>query len=195
MERVTAGRWPAVDERVSARREAAADDDLGRAHLESLYRRTADRLWRYLRRVTGDDGAADEALQETYVRYLDRPSRSDDERSQSSYLFTIATNLLRDRWRRDERERRGLGLLAATRRGTAPSAPDHGARLDVDRALAALRPKERAMLWLAYVEGFDHREIASRLRLRPASVKVLLGRARRRLAAQLDRRPDVRRVR
>jgi RNA polymerase sigma-70 factor (ECF subfamily) len=48
-----------------------------------------------------------------------------------------------------------------------------------------LRPKERAMLWLAYAEGASHREIAAALGLSTASLKPLLFRARRRLAMLL----------
>lgn len=43
------------------------------------------------------------------------------------------------------------------------------------------------MLWLAHVEGFDHREIAGMLGLEPASVRVLLFRARKRLVAILTK--------
>jgi RNA polymerase sigma-70 factor (ECF subfamily) len=50
---------------------------------------------------------------------------------------------------------------------------------------ARLKPQEQSLLWLAYVEGFDHREIAIALQLRERSVRVLLFRARRRLASLL----------
>jgi RNA polymerase sigma-70 factor (ECF subfamily) len=42
-------------------------------------------------------------------------------------------------------------------------------------------------MWLAYVEGADHREIAAALGLRERSVRVLLHRARRKLAALIQR--------
>ena len=45
-----------------------------------------------------------------------------------------------------------------------------------------LKPQEQALLWLAYVEGFDHGEIASALQVKEKSVRVLLFRARKRLA-------------
>ena len=41
------------------------------------------------------------------------------------------------------------------------------------------------LLWLAYVEGFDHREIALALRVNQKSVRVLLFRARKKLAGIL----------
>lgn len=65
-------------------------------------------------------------------------------------------------------------------------------RVDVERVFEKLRPRERAMLWLAYVEGADHREIAEAVGVGVRSVRVLLFRARRRLAtlmAAFDRRP------
>jgi RNA polymerase sigma-70 factor (ECF subfamily) len=46
------------------------------------------------------------------------------------------------------------------------------------------------MLWLAYAEGASHREIAEVLGLRPGSLKPMLFRARRRLAALLGRAPE-----
>ena len=56
---------------------------------------------------------------------------------------------------------------------------------DVGRALQSLKPRERAMLWLAYAEGSSHQEIATALGVKTASVKLLLFRARRRLAGLL----------
>ena len=50
-----------------------------------------------------------------------------------------------------------------------------------------LKPRERALLWLAYAQGSSHKEIAESLGLRTASVKLLLFRARRRLATLLTR--------
>jgi len=60
------------------------------------------------------------------------------------------------------------------------AAPDRNA--DFTRAMSLLKPRERAMLWLAYAEGSSHREIANVLGLEPASLKTLLSRARRKLA-------------
>jgi RNA polymerase sigma-70 factor (ECF subfamily) len=58
----------------------------------------------------------------------------------------------------------------------------------VERCLRELKPRERALLWLAHVEGADHREIAAVLGVAEPSVRVLLFRARRRLAAVLEKR-------
>ena len=51
--------------------------------------------------------------------------------------------------------------------------------------MARLKPRERDLLWLAYAQGSSHQEIAQALGLKTASIKLLLFRARRRLAALL----------
>ena len=74
-----------------------------------------------------------------------------------------------------------------------PSVDEAGATermTDFTRAMSQLKPRERAMLWLAYAEGVSHREIADLLGLRPASLKPMLFRARRKLAALLGRAPE-----
>ena len=65
---------------------------------------------------------------------------------------------------------------------------DPETRADVRRAFEQLKPRERQLLWLAHVEGFDHREIARLTGLKVASIRVLLFRARRELASVLEER-------
>jgi RNA polymerase sigma-70 factor, ECF subfamily len=102
-----------------------------------------------------------------------------DESETRSYLFRIATNLLHDRFR---------SRIDAWVPENAPeiperaSAPGIEARLDVRSTLRQLKPRERELLWLAYVEGMNHEEIAVATGLRPLSVKILLFRARRKAA-------------
>jgi RNA polymerase sigma-70 factor (ECF subfamily) len=59
------------------------------------------------------------------------------------------------------------------------------AHRDVGRALDALKPRDRDLLWLAYAMGLSHAEMASTLGVKTASVKLLLSRARTRLASLL----------
>jgi RNA polymerase sigma-70 factor (ECF subfamily) len=63
------------------------------------------------------------------------------------------------------------------------------ARRDVGRALGALRPRDRDLLWFAYAQGMTHAEIAASLGIKTGSVKLLLYRARARLLALLTRAP------
>lgn len=166
---------------------AVARPPLGEAELEAFHARTSGPLWAYLRRIGGDAAMADDALQESYLRFLCHPPDPDsDERMRRAYLFQIATNLIRDRWRGQERERLGLAQLLLTQppwvrpRETA-------LKLDFGEAFQRLPPRERALLWLAYVEGYEHREIATILGLKEKSIRVLLFRARKRMAEALER--------
>jgi RNA polymerase sigma-70 factor (ECF subfamily) len=173
------------------RLEAAAEGaDVPLAMDEEAFRRFYDRtarpLWAYLSRLTGDRQAADDLLQEAYYRFLRAGVRHDDEQHRRHSLFVTATNLARDRQRR--RAARPWSSVPADDRLPSPAADataQFERRSDLTRAMARLRPRDRSMLWLAYVQGSSHREIAGIVGVKPASVKLLLFRARRRLARLL----------
>lgn len=173
------------------------DEDAFRA----FYDRTARPVWVYLARATGDRQAADDLLQEVYYRFLRAGAACEDDTHRRRYVFRIAANLVRDRYRRrvDEvalgPELDGDAAHGHTTpgAGTARSVDAHSARatdpvaqrLDLDRAMARLRHRDRDLLWLAYGEGASHVEIAGALGVKPGSIKLLLFRARRRLAGLL----------
>jgi RNA polymerase sigma-70 factor (ECF subfamily) len=163
------------------------DEDAFRA----FYERTARGVWAYLARVTGDRQLADDLLQETFYRFLRAAATHDSEAHRRNSLYRIATNLARDARRRSLiRAPFSLSCNDIER----VSFGDHSGReersADFTRAMSHLKPRERAMLWLAYAEGASHREIADVLGLRPASLKPMLFRARRRLAELLGRAPE-----
>ena len=66
-----------------------------------------------------------------------------------------------------------------------PPIPDLALRLDMARVFTALWPEQRQLVWLAYVEGASHKEIGAAIGVREGSVRVLLHRAKRKLAALL----------
>jgi RNA polymerase sigma-70 factor, ECF subfamily len=154
-----------------------------------FYDRTARPVWAYLSRMSGDARLADDLLQETYYRFLRANVVHESDAHRRNYLFRIATNLVRDIRRRPR-----LDVAAAAEGAEAidhadPQSADvaGGAvrRLDLARSLARLKPRERDLLWLAYAQGSSHKEIADALGLKTASIKLLLFRARRRLAGLL----------
>jgi RNA polymerase sigma-70 factor (ECF subfamily) len=153
----------------------------------AFYDRTARPLWGYLSRVAGDRQLADDLLQETYYRFLRADGTYENETHRRNTLFRIATNLARDSHRR-RRVRPGANADDAD----ISQLPDQvnvanrvQQRSDLDRALRQLRPRERALLWLAYAEGSSHREIAAAVGVKLGSVKQLLFRARKKLAGLL----------
>lgn len=152
----------------------------------AFYERTARSLWAYLSRITGDRQVCDDLLQEAYYRFLRAGAIPDTEAHRRNYLFRIATNLVHD-----ARRRRQLAPPMVFDPVEASADDDIAGRVqrsaDLGRGLAQLKPRERDMLWLAYAQGSSHREIAETLGVKAASVKLLLYRARRRLAALLLR--------
>jgi RNA polymerase sigma-70 factor (ECF subfamily) len=94
-----------------------------------------------------------------------------DEAQTRAYLFRIATNLLHNRSRsRDD--------AAFEEPADSGMETDEAARLDVREAMRQLKPRERQLLWLAYVEGMSHAEIAAVTGLGAMSIRILLYRAR-----------------
>ena len=151
-----------------------------------FYERTARPVWAYLARITGDTRLADDLLQETYYRFLRADAAHEDDAHRRNYLFRIATNLVHDHRRRARSAPMSVvdDTTAAHGSDVATRAAE---RVDVSRAFARLKPRERQLLWLAYANGSSHEEIAAALGLKKTSIKLLLFRARRRMAALLGR--------
>lgn len=168
--------------------EAAETAAWSESAFEGFYADTRDGLWRYLRRVSGDPALADDVLQDAYLRVLRKPGREATPKERRSYLYRVATNLLKDRWRRRGRERSLLDrLVGRDPAWTVPSpAGPVGDRLDLASALDGLAPRERSLLWLAYAEGLSHREIARVMDVKPDSVKVMLFRAKKKLLDRIE---------
>ena len=154
----------------------------------AFYERSARSLWAYLAKVSRDPALADDLMQESYVRFLCAEHPQDGEIAARKYLFKIATNLLHDHWRRprsasiEEVPEERLAVRCAS--GQVDSVATLGP------ALAQLRPRDRELLWLAYAEGYSHREIAEITGLASASIRLLLFRARRKVARLLREWPN-----
>jgi RNA polymerase sigma-70 factor (ECF subfamily) len=172
------GMTPATSAERTALEDAALqmDEDAFRG----FYGRTAAMVWAYLSRATGDPNAADDLLQETFYRFLRAKVEFENEAHRRHYVFRIATNLVRDRYRRpridavplaDDSQLEAHGNLAA----------ETERRTDLQRAMAKLNPRDRDLLWLAYGQGSSHEEIAGSLGLKTGSVKPMLFRARQKL--------------
>jgi RNA polymerase sigma-70 factor (ECF subfamily) len=159
-----------------------------------FYERSARPLWAYLARTSGDAALAEDLMQESYVRFLcaeRAPSlASEGEVAARLYLFRIATNLMRDHWRRPKAasiEEISEEFFAAA----SDSAAQAESRAVLGPALRQMKPRERQLLWLAHAEGYSHREIAGVTGLAAASIRLLLFRARRKIA-KLLREQDAR---
>jgi RNA polymerase sigma-70 factor (ECF subfamily) len=152
------------------------------AQFEAFYRRTASGVWAYLYRLAGDAATADDLLQKTFYRFLRSGFMSASEEHLRAYVYKTASNLAIDHFRETKREREHNVEVPAA---TASRPERHELRQDMMRVFAELKPQERALLWLAHVEESNHQEIGEALGVKAQSVKVLLHRARKRLAGIL----------
>lgn len=154
------------------------------AKFEAFYRKTAGGIWSYIYRMTGDAAMADDLLQKAFFRFLrSNPSITDDDHLRR-YVYKTATNLVFDHFRETKRDRsRAYDWMPSEAR------PDRGdLRHDMSRVFAELKPQERALLWLAHVEGNSHEEIAAAIGVKSKSIKVMLFRARKRLGEMLTKK-------
>ena len=197
LEFAAVGEDSAAQDLTAAESAAAPVRRMDAAAFQVFYAKTAPGLRGYIRRASGNEALADDILQESYLRFLRadlfqfkdaqfRDARFNDvTRSDAplkAYLYKIASSLLVDHWRRLKRERRwSLWNFLGGEPVTHPKSES-----DSMRFFRQLKPQEQLLLWLAYVEGFEHREIAAALRLKEKSVRVVLFRARKKLARTLE---------
>ena len=179
----------------AATAEAIAEPLMDEEAFTGFYQRTSRQVWAYVARVSGSPTLADDLVQESYLRFLTAAAPwHDGEIACRRYLFRIATNLMNDHWRRPQ-----TTPLEDVPEAAWPVFAGHDegqidAQTQLGPAMALLKPRERQLLWLAYAEGCNHREIANITGLAATGIRLLLFRARRKLA-RLLRRQNLKTVR
>jgi RNA polymerase sigma-70 factor, ECF subfamily len=147
-----------------------------------FYERSAPALRSYLRFSCRDRALADDLLQESFLRMLRLELPDLEEPELRSYLYKTARSVMVDHFRKADRDRRFAREAAVD---DPPVTSDPELPLDLQRALGELKERDQQLLWLAYVEGFSHKEIAPLIEVNEKSVRVLLLRARERMAKVL----------
>ena len=153
--------------------------DARRMVAEQLFTVHYPKLAGWVRRLVDDDETAHEIASEAFVRLLSKWTSPDKLESPQSYLYMIATNLVRDHWRKMERERRAISKAAA---GTDPEPwADPAQDVDIRDLLAALPVRLREPFLLHYYAGFGVKEISVQLKRPEGTIKADLYHARERL--------------
>ncbi len=148
------------------------------ALFETLY----PSVYRYVLRLTGDADVAEDVAQEAFVRLL-RQTLPDAE--VRPWLFTVATNLVRDGARKTERR---IRLLAGapplvSRPMSADEQVEQKENVSAVRIVLDQLPARDQQLLLMREEGFKYEEIAKVIGVAPASVGTLIARALRKFTA------------
>lgn len=180
---------PNVESREASRSEPLPMDNDAFA---GFYQRSAPALWAYLARVSGNPALADDLMQESYLRFLCASCPEGGEVNYRRYLFRIASNLLNDYWRSLPRAS-SIEEVPEQVFAASASLGSIDSQVTLDPAMARMRPRERQLLWLAHAEEYSHREIAEITGLGAASIRLLLFRARRKMARLLREQAAARR--
>jgi RNA polymerase sigma-70 factor (sigma-E family) len=150
----------------------------------AIYQASHQRLVVQLYGITGDLHEAQDAVQEAFVRALSRGGRLAAMDNPEAWLRTVAVNIARSRWRRQQAME---GFLL--RRVIDEPVPVRGMTEDHVALVTALRHLPRAQretVVLHYLADLTVEQIAASLGVAPGTVKSRLHRARARLAELLD---------
>lgn len=156
----------------------------------ALVVRWQERLWRHARRLTEDEDAAYDVLQEAWLAIGKGLPRLHDAGSFPAWAYRIVTNKCRDWLRRERRRKRRQELYAdAMPEAQFSDTPDCGERVeDLREAMRHLPGPDRALLALKYEEGFNTAAIADVLGIPEGTVRSRLNHARNRLKALMEGR-------
>ena len=151
-----------------------------RQAVEELFNTCYPRLAGWVRRLVDDDELAHEIASEAFTRLLARWSGLDNPQS---YLYMIATNLVRDHWRKTGRERNAVRVMSAAGQGEAIYHPAED--VDVRALIQDLPERLRSPFLLHYYGGFGLKEVAAMLGRPEGTIKADLFNARAKLKAAL----------
>ncbi len=139
-----------------------------------LFEQEGAALVRLARLFTDDRNAAEDLVQEAFIRLHKSAHRIKSQAKAASYLRSIVINLARDHNRRGLMSLRHQEALPA---GTALAAPEDRLLLDEEQTLLldqvrALSPRQRDCILLRFYLELSEREIADVLSISPNSVKT-----------------------
>ena len=158
--------------------QAAGGDD---AAFELIVRRHTDAVWRFARSMLRDDGAAEEAVQDTFVKAHRALDRFRGESALRTWLVSICHRACLDRLRRKHVD--VVPLEAAREQRTREE--QTGLRLALEEALAQLPDDEREGFTLVHVLGYSREEAADVVGVPPSTMRSRVARGRERLAEAL----------
>ncbi len=167
---------------------------LARAGNREAFGDLVERFWGELvslaRGVLAADLEAEDLVQDALVHAWQRLWTLRDPERFGAWIRRIVTRRCLTRARR-RRPQEPIETIEAEERGgleTRAAGPEPGHRVDAARLLAALAPKQRAALYLTWIEGCTDQEAGRAMGLRPATVRVHRFRGLKRLRQMTEER-------
>lgn len=155
---------------------------------EKFYANHSRSFWFYIYKICGDENMADDIFQESFVKFLKAKPDIANETHLKVYLYRIAFHLIIDKKRRIKVEKKSFEEnVHSYERDMHDAGQESGVLLSMEmkETFKRLKPKQRMLLWLAYVEGYSYSEIAQMTDTKENSLKVQLFRAREKMASFL----------
>jgi RNA polymerase sigma-70 factor (ECF subfamily) len=156
---------------------------VGRSDFDEFYETYFDRVARALVLAGADRESAWDATQEAFARALRRWRTVRDMERPDGWVYVVAMNLLRDRWRRDERHG------AAPQQDTDNAADNTGGiatRLSVRDLIATLPPRQRQAIVLRYLADLPIGDVADAMGCALGTAKATIHQALQNLRVELD---------
>jgi RNA polymerase sigma-70 factor (ECF subfamily) len=164
------------------------------AALSEIYARYSPELYRYAIRLLGDVQLAEDCVADTFSRFLQALRRGRRPRANlRAYLYRVAHNWMVDQFRRSPPDPAGLDPELAAAADSDPG-QTIGARLEREnmrRALLTIKPEQRQVLVLRYLEGFSIEEASAALGKSIGAVKALQHRALAALRRRLEQIEEI----
>lgn len=158
--------------------EAAGSGD--RKAFEQLYRETVGAVYALCLRMTANTALAEDCVQQTYLQAWRNLHRFRGDAALTTWLHRIAVNEVRGHFRREARHE-----LDSSDEEPAERTSGAGAEIDLERAIAELPERNRAVFVLVGVYGYPHEEAAHMLDMAVGTSKAHFHQARRRLMDRL----------
>ena len=150
---------------------------------EELYEDHYKELVAYGTRMSESKELAEDLAQETFVRALMNTETIEDltPSKQRAWLYRTFKNLFFDRFRRAVLEKEYAQSLPPEYEEDAGIQ-----RIETAALLQSIKPRERAIFQLRYLDGYSAEEIAKMMRLPPGTVRSILSRCRKHLKQTLE---------
>jgi len=150
-------------------------------------------LFRLVLRMARDASEAEAIVQETFWRTWRSLGRYHNDQPFFPYLATIASNLVRDQWRKERWvENEGLGVDFELKIDSEPDieslVEEKEVRKDLEDAIHQLPPPYRAVIALRYQGELDYEEIAQVMKMPVNTIKTYLHRAKRMIRQRIERK-------
>ncbi|RMG73686.1 MAG: sigma-70 family RNA polymerase sigma factor [Bacteroidetes bacterium] len=156
---------------------------------DELYRRYSQRMLHFFYRMLDrDEAVAQDFLQELFLKLVEKPHRYDPRRRFSTWFFTVASNMVKNEYRRRGVRRGEVPLTDALPVGIPPQedGPDRATlTAQLEQALDQLNPAQREAILLRYREEHSIKEISELMTCSEGTVKSRLFYGLRQLARGL----------